>query len=356
MMVKCGSMGMAKEVAKFINAEFGLRAISVTSDDMSALAVQQTVKDYREGRIDVLVVCKMLAVGFHDAKTSVLSCLCDMGFSEWLQFFGRGFSIDSMENQQVFMVATDGFWRRSHYDSVFKRYCKKGVTAVYFDEETPINSEPLPENDMDAEGKPVREPAKPTKTYIEFTGSIDELEVTYKTSTLEDDSFQPQPQQPEVLKTSSKRKASLSTRSTRSKRINFGQSLVRHPYTGYQVPISIRTVSGNLRFKSNTLGYLAYTILNNLRNPTTANEMRNYATEQGLLYIRKPGEKVTAKTPLQTDYVHVFDGNLTKLPARLHKNFRTPIFHGLNVVSRVVHLKMFGITSCFLNITAFRKK
>jgi len=188
MMIKCGTIEDAQSVTTFMEKNFVdvLKATHITSD-LTPKQVEYRKREYEEGRIDVLVVCKMLSVGFHAARTSVLVCLCDMNFDAWLQFFGRGFSVErGGSGEAVYMVAADQFWERHNYHQKYWTYCREGVPELFEQGEyTELDESDL----IDKNGRPCREPQGSAIDYIGFHGDVGESDVTWSMSSLDDQQF-----------------------------------------------------------------------------------------------------------------------------------------------------------------------
>ncbi|KAJ3371290.1 hypothetical protein GGF31_003469 [Allomyces arbusculus] len=125
--VKAGRQDVCKHWAKalkFYRPE--LRVEVLTSGN--ATNAEEVQKAYAAGDIDVLFLCKMLSVGWHDSRTSIVCPLGGQSFSSLLQTFGRGNSHDPDFTENV-LVISDVFNVVTNFPTKFREYATQGVMA-----------------------------------------------------------------------------------------------------------------------------------------------------------------------------------------------------------------------------------
>ncbi len=297
---KCASIANCVKLSSFIVRNYtGIRVRCISSDN-SRQEIAQIKCDYEEGRIDVLVVCKMLAVGFHNARTSIVcACYSTTNFQELLQFFGRSSSVRDRRSSVAYFVSLDLFYNFNHFDELYSRYSTGGFRAVHDEDHMIVEPDRL-EGYQFTEGE-TREGSSRVEPFA-LVGQVADIQPQY---TIRDIFNVPQ-SQPSLPLPLIEPHIAMSTSEPTPEPI---PPTPTAPTLRHMIPI----------LKPHTQAYLLSWLLNEIRQPLETTEVAKITQERNLYYVGNMRDEAVNNLE---DHILVFDGNFGKMATRLNSVVR----------------------------------
>ncbi|KAJ3347898.1 hypothetical protein GGF32_006493 [Allomyces javanicus] len=128
--IKCPQIKKARACERIISKTWPDKEVRIVDSDMTPADNKKALAEYEAGEVDVLVVVRKLSVGWHCPRTSILVPLVCNGFTDALQFVGRGSSIDP-HFERNYVVMSDLFVLATQFPARYNtNYYHSGLSVV----------------------------------------------------------------------------------------------------------------------------------------------------------------------------------------------------------------------------------
>lgn len=126
--------GLVRDIHSAVRAgrlPHDIKAAAVNSIDTKtgSKELKRIKKVYKRGNLDIIVLCQMLAVGWHEARTAITVAMCGMNFRDTIQFMGRAASKHELYTDSWF-IAHKSFYDVTNFYPQYRVYALQGVTHM----------------------------------------------------------------------------------------------------------------------------------------------------------------------------------------------------------------------------------